>query len=469
MCIKKLKRNIGIHLDDAEIDYNIGGNWDRIVLEVSDLEDNERIIRILSRISGLGYFTPVSEIEVAENLTQDEIFDSLASYALAKFSASLEWKSFVVRVKRSGTHTFNSITAERQIGGRILAGANNAKVNIDYPDINIHFDIKNDKYYLLEEKYQWLWGYPVWFQGKVLSLVSGGFDSGVSTFSLMKRGCEIDYLFFNLWGTAHELWVQQVSHFLWQQFSVSYKRARFISIPFEEIVTELLTKVDHSYRWIVLKRCMLQVASTIAERHYEAIIKWDSLGQVSSQTLRNMSVIDEAARVLTLRPLISMNKQDIVDTAKKIGTYDFAKSMPEYCGVISDKPSVWASREEIVEAESNFDMSLLDRALDNRTVIKMSDILHIEKPWSIAEVQKLQKGEIAIDIREPERVTRSPLSQKWIEGALEIPFYEINQKFKDLDQTKSYAFYCDKWVLSHLHGLYLGEKGFENISVLRPS
>ena len=468
MCIKKLKRNIWIHLDDALIDYKLSGNWDRIILEVSDIEDQENVTEILSSIMGIGYFSPIEEIETSQHLTQEEIFKVLADYAVSYYWDILEKKSFVVRVKRSGRHTFSSIEAERQIGGYIFSQNDDFTVDINNPDIIIKFEIKDDGFFLVREKIIGQGWYPIWFQDKVISLISGWFDSWVSSYQIMKRGCEVDYLFFNLWGSAHELWVKQVSHYLWKKFSVSYKWARFVSIPFDEVVSELLTKVHHSYRGILLKRCMLKVASIICERHYNGIVKWDSIGQVSSQTLKNMNVIDRASSVLTIRPLITANKQEIVDTAKKIWTFDFAKSMPEYCGVISDKPSVGASIQEVEQAEVDFDMSILERAFDNRSVLKLSKMLEDVNEEDIPEVQEKGEEDVVIDLREKEKIKKSPLSHKWVENVIEIPFFEINNAFAKLDQSNQYLFYCDKGILSHLHGLYLKEKWFGNIKVFRP-
>ncbi len=192
----------------------------------------------------------------------------------------------------------------------------------------------------------------------------------------------------------------------------------------------------------------------------------DSIGQVSSQTLKNMSVIDEISQGLVLRPLAGLNKQDIINTAKHIGTYEFAASMPEYCGVVSDKPSIWASLEEITEAEWDIFQPLVAKALEQKKVVKVSEISW-QIPEDIPEISEVWDYQI-IDIRTKERIESSPLSQKWIsQEVIEIPFYEINHMFEKLDQKNHYGLYCDSGVLSHLHGLYLREKGFENIVVLR--
>ena len=314
-----------------------------------------------------------------------------------------------------------------------------------------------------------MWGYPIGMQDKVLSLISGGFDSGVSTYNMMKRGCRVDFLFFNLWGSAHELGVKQVAYYLNNQFSSGYS-ANIVTVPFEKVVKELVTNIDHKYRAIILKRCMLKVADILAQQHeYYAIIKGDSLWQVSSQTLKNMFVIDKASDTLVLRPLIAHNKQEIVDITRHIWTYDFACNMPEYCGVISDKPATWAKLEKVLKEEARFDDTLLHEALENKKVEKTTDILkQVQTESEDIEYKNFPTDDdIIIDIRDPDAIKKTPFT---VEGRdiIQMPFYDVNNEFKNLDQTKNYILYCDKWVMSKLHGLYLIEKWFHNIAVYRP-
>jgi thiamine biosynthesis protein ThiI len=358
---------------------------------------------------------------------------------------------------------------ERYLWWWLLKESNNATVDLHNPDITVNIEVKDKKIHIVKNRIEWLSGYPVWFQDKVLSLISGWFDSGVSTFSMMKRWCEVDYLFFNLGWSAHELWVKQVSYYLWKNFSVPHKRARFITVNFEELIKELLEKVNHKYRWILLKRYMLKAASIISENCYYALIKWDSLGQVSSQTLKNMHVIDKASTNLVLRPLIASNKQDIIDISKQIGTYNFACNMPEYCWVISDKPSTWASEEDILNEEKNITQDLLSRCVLNRKTEFVKEMMqqYTWKDATILDVVFLPgDNEIVIDIRENATIEKNPLVLEWVE-ILKIPFYDLNHRFTDLDNSKTYLLYCEKWVLSNLHWLYLKEKGFDNIKVYR--
>ncbi len=472
LCIKILKRNISIYFDEVNIEHHISGNWDRIFLEVSDIEDQDQVQKILTHISGIESFSVVESFVISElpHLSAEEasqkIYETLDSHFDTIF---LQQKaSFVVRVRRSGNHHFSSIDIEWNIWAKLLKKFSDISVNLDTPDITIHLEIKDTTLYVLWKKYQAMSGYPTRFQGKVISLISGGFDSGVATYMMANRGCMIDFVFFNLWWNAHELGVQYISQYLWKTFSLPYSQARFISIPFEEIITTLLKQVEGKYRAIILKRCMLKVADMIRKNGwYTWIVTGESIGQVSSQTLQNLSTIDAVSKSMILRPLISMNKQDIITISKTIGTFDFSSAMPEYCGIVSDKPSIGATVEEIQDAESTLFDDILLQAFTQKTLYKVSDMLCTSSPQDIPEISKISDDIQVIDIREPQKIQTSPLYQKGVTDILEIPFYEINHTFPKLDQAQQYALYCDSWVLSHLHGLYLRDRWFTNIQVFR--
>ncbi len=480
-CITMLKNNIKKHFDYNNIPIWISGHWDVINVEYnkkidsieSKREIHNQIISLLSKISGISFFMEVSTFSLENCISKSEIFDTIFKETKDIHLQSITWRSFAVRVKRSWVHAFTSTDIERYVWGGLLQFWENCRVQLKNPEITIQLEIRDKKFHVIRHTMKWMDGYPVWFQEKVLSLISGGFDSGVSTQAMMKRGCKIDYLFFNLWWSAHALWVKQVSHYLWKNFSVSYKKARFITIPFENIIEQLLTQVHHKYRWILLKRYMLQVASRIAENHYYALVKWDSLGQVSSQTLKNMHVIDKASDTLILRPLIANNKQEIINMSWGIGTYHFACNMPEYCWIIADKPSTGAKLEKILAEEENIPQTVLDEAYENRKIEFVKDIPlnnAQSEQKDIELVSELWKDEILIDIREPVKILKNNdlAEYKKENKVLEIPFFHINAQFPKLDSQINYLFYCDKWILSELHWLYLQEKWHSNIKVFRP-
>lgn len=452
---------VSVHYDKLEINIRDEQTIEKMQKEITTIE------KILSRTPWVESFIEVETHDVCD-------LTLMAKKAEEVYIDRIKDKTFCVRVKRTGKHDFTSIELERHIWAHLLKTLDDkywihGKVNMKKPQVTVYMEIKDENLYVVKNSGLGIWGFPVSSQDKVISLLSGWFDSGVAAFSMMKRGCKVDFLFFNLWGNAHELWVKQVAYYLNKNFSAGYK-ASIVSVPFENVVKHLVTKTDHKYRGIILKRCMLKVADTLAQKYkYCALVKGDSIGQVSSQTLKNIHVVDKASDTVVLRPLISFNKQEIVDISKQIGTHDFACNMPEYCGVISDRPSVGANVADVLAEEENFDFSLLDEAIENRKNSRVTDILdHVQNESEEIEFKNFPTdNDIIIDIRDPETIKKSPLKVDGRE-VLEIPFYDINNEFAKLDQSNKYLLSCEKWVLSKLHGLYLLEKWFTNVAVFKP-
>ena len=178
-------------------------------------------------------------------------------------------------------------------------------------------------------------------------------------FQMMRRGLLTHFCFFNLGGRAHELGVKEVAHYLWKKYGSSH-RVLFISVPFEEVLGDILENVDDSHMGVVLKRMMLKAADVIAEDlQLDTLVTGEAISQVASQTLTNLAVIDKATDKLVLRPLITEHKQDIIRTAVEIGTAEFAENMPEYCGVISVSPKTKAKLGRVVHEETRLDPSIL--------------------------------------------------------------------------------------------------------------
>src|SRR5690606_25163007 len=232
----------------------------------------------------------------------------------------------------------------------------------------------------------------------------------------------------------------------------SSHRVLFISVPFEEVVGEILGKVDNSQMGVVLKRMMLRASSRIAaELNIDALVTGEAISQVSSQTLPNLSVIDAVTDTLGLRPLIAAHKQDIIDTATAIGTAEFAKNMPEYCGVISVSPTTRAKRGRIEHEEEQFDMAILERAIERATRITVDKVIdELGKDVPVEVVSEALPGQIVLDIRHPDAVDDEPLQLPGIEVQT-LPFYAVNNRFKELDDNRQYLLYCDKGVMSRLH------------------
>ena len=457
--IKVLTGNIRNVLNKHDDTLAVVRHWDYIEVRSKLTENRPHLIELLQRIPGIHHFLEVDEKPFTD---LHDIFEQ----TLQDVGSQLENKTFCVRVKRKGKHNFSSIEAERYIGGGLNQHIATAKVKLTNPDVTVRIDIEHDKMMLVKARHAGIGGYPIGTQEDVLSLISGGFDSGVSSYMLIRRGSRVHYCFFNLGGAAHEIGVKQMAYHIWSRFSPSHK-VRFIAINFEAVVGEILEKIDSGQMGVVLKRMMVRAASKIAERFaIQAIVTGEALGQVSSQTLTNLRLIDEASETLVLRPLISHDKEQIIATAKEIGTDDIAKSMPEFCGVISKNPTVKAVREKIVAEELNFDFSILENAVQNAQYLDIREIAEQTERdvVQVDAVSVLTGDDVILDIRSPEETDENPLQLEGQNVTL-LPFYKLSSQFASLDQSKTYLLYCERGVMSKLQALYLKENGFNNVKV----
>jgi thiamine biosynthesis protein ThiI len=460
--IAQLRKNLKKVLSPIIQDLKITGTWDFIELDIAECDGHleQQIIDRLQSTPGIDFILKVKPHEF-------ESIDDIAKIVIQEFSAKVQHKTFCVRVKRSGKHAYNSIDIERQVGGALFHNSDNAGVKLKNPDVTVHLEVRGDVLLTVINRFQGLGGFPMGQQESCVSLISGGFDSSVASYLMMKRGIRTHYCFFNLGGIAHEVGVKQVSHYLWERYSSSH-RILFITIPFEIVVAEILTKIDHSLMGVVLKRMMLRVASQIADEfNAPALVTGEAVGQVSSQTLTNLAVIDKVCDHLVMRPLIVMDKPEIIDLSRQIGTEEFAAVMPEYCGVISNKPTTRAKLAKVEAEEQRFDFEILDQAFENRKVENIDEIYASKTNLQEIEVVTLpNKDDILIDIRHPHELTLKPL-QLTANTVISIPFFKL-QASSDLDKDQSYLLYCDKGIMSQLQAEELASKGYQ-VKVYQPN
>ena len=374
-------------------------------------------------------------------------------------------KTFVVRVKRTGKHPFSSLDIEKTVGGHLLANTQAKGVMLKNSDIVVQMELIQNQLNLITTKYKGLSGFPIGTQGDILSLMSGGFDSTVASYLTMKRGIKTHFIFFNLGGMAHEIGVKQVALYLWNKFGSSHK-VQFISVPFDSVIEEIFRSTPPTYMGVTLKRLMLIAAEKTADAmEIDALVTGESVAQVSSQTLRNLALIDQVSNKLILRPLSTMNKPEIISIANEIGTRHFAENMPEYCGVISQNPITHGSFKRMQRVAQKFDYSVLDKAVSDAQHLSIDKIVDdITNLAPIEIVNDLSEDEfIVIDIRPEDECIETPCK------SIKIPFHKLKTEFDKLPQDKEYLLYCDKGIMSQLHAQYLRDaKGCKNIRVYRP-
>jgi thiamine biosynthesis protein ThiI len=460
--VRQLEGNLGAVLRELDPEIVLRRGWDRIRVE-SGRDDEAVLAQLLEAMCNTPGVALVQEVRVH---TLPEL-EAIVEEILPVYAERLAGRRFAVRCKRSGQHDFTSIDVERAVGGALLARTGAAGVDLSNPDVTVELEISGRTLFVVAARHRGLGGYPVGSVDPVLSLISGGFDSPVASYMTMKRGMRTHFLFFQLGGRDHEIGVKEVALHLWQRFGCR-QRALFISVPFEEVVAELLDKVQDRYMGIVLKRMMLRVADRLAgQLGVEALVTGESVSQVSSQTLRNLSVIDSVTDRLVLRPLVATDKDEIMRIAGQIGTATYAANMPEYCGVISIKPATRAKPEQVAQQEQHFDMGILDRAIAGCSKTPMDRLAQEELQRADVEVLSVPLAHATIiDIRHPDEVEDAPLRTHI--PVLEIPFYELQGRAAELAPSGTYMLYCGKGVMSRLHAGHLKEDSGLDIKVYAP-
>lgn len=349
----KLIKNIKIKLE-CEIEINQG----RIFLYPENFDE---ALELLGKTIGIVSFSPsVSTKTDFSSIEQiiDKYVDKLVSEGL--FS---DKKTFAVRCRRVGTHEF---TSQEMAGfcGSVVIKNTNAPVNLSNPDFELFVEVRENKTYIYHEKIPGLGGLPVGTQGKVIALVSGGIDSPVAAFLMMKRGCEIIVLNFNNYPYTSKS-NEKVHKIVEKLEEYSPSKLKFFEANYGEYLKNCIKKANPRLTCVLCKSGMYKIAEKLAEQEDAlAIIDGSSLGQVASQTLPNVLATRYSTNMPILSPLIGLDKSEIEEIGKKIGTFDISilpapgcTAVPKYPETNADLKNVLGVMEEInfnEEAEKVF-------------------------------------------------------------------------------------------------------------------
>ncbi len=460
--MRVLRQNVRKLLLRLDGRIHVEGSWDRVDVTLPQQAGlRESVIDVLLRISGI---STIQEIDAYPWVSMEDV----AENAVKAYAHRLDGQQFAVRVRRHGDHGFRSAELERMVGSALFESGQPAGVDLKRPDVEVRIEVQQDHYHIATRMHRGAGGYPLGSVETVLSLMSGGYDSSVAAYLMLRRGIRSHFLFFNLGGAAHEIGVKQVTHYLWERYGASHS-AKFISVPFEGVVAEIMRSVNNRHWGVVLKRQMLAAASRIAGvNNAAALVTGDAVAQVSSQTLSNLNVIDRASEEVVLRPLVSMDKEAIIDIARDIGTEPFARTMPEYCGVISSKPATRAKLGRVQADEAEMDASVLERAIEGREETPVNRLLEtIRTPEDVELVRTPDVQDVIIDVRHPTEGEQAPL-QLTGNRVVEIPFYELNEQIQALPSDQQYLLYCDRGTMSRMHACHLKAEGYTNIKVYSP-
>lgn len=278
----------------------------------------------------------------------------------------LSFNSFRVSTKRAyKKFRLNSMEVNAIIG-QFVKETFGKSVDLRTPDINIWIEILKNNIFFYFEKRPGLGGLPVGTSGRVLSLISGGIDSPVAAYRMMKRGCNVDFIHFHSFPYLSRESQEKVKKIVNLLNEYQYSSKLYL-VPFGDIQKIIVSSIHAKLRILIYRRMMIRIAERIAKKiGAEALITGESLGQVSSQTLKNISVINEVSTLPVLRPLIGMDKMEIIEEAKRIGTYEISIIPDEDCCqlFVPRNPSVKARIEDIRMAEGKLRVEeLVDSAI----------------------------------------------------------------------------------------------------------
>ncbi len=365
--IKKLGQNIKDGLKSfPNLTYDI--KHDHIYIYLNN-EDFEQVKFRLSLIPGLLSFS------LCESVNKD--IDSIVNKCLELAKEVEGNKTFKVVAKRiDKLFPFTSDEINRKVAGNLLHNYPNLKVDVHNPDFKIHITVREDIVYIYSKSYPGLGGYPTGIAGKALMLLSGGIDSPVASFLMMKRGVRLEMIHFAAPPYTSEQVIVKIKDII-KKLNVFQPSIKLYIVPFTEIQKKIYEVCDRSYAITIMRRMMLQIASRVAINHKDIVLcNGESIGQVASQTLQSIRAIEKDCILPIIRPLATYDKLDIIKLSKFIGTYDISiRPYEDCCTIFSVKnPTTCPHFDKVNYYESKFDFSnLLDEAYKNIKVEMISE------------------------------------------------------------------------------------------------
>ena len=333
----------------------------RLLLTFKKDIDAEIAIQRIRTVFGVANFSLVERTARDINALRTRILESLNG---------TQFESFRIETQR-GDKTFPLTSPEinRQLGAAVKEKSG-ARVDLTNAEFTVTVEILPRDAFFGFNKIAGAGGLPVGASGRLIALISGGIDSPVAAYRMMQRGCRLIFVHFHSAPYQDNTSQEKV-----RQLITSLTRHQFLSrlylVPFGEIQRQIVASVARPLRVILYRRMMLRIAEAIARKEKaKALVTGESLGQVASQTLDNMVVVQQAARLLILRPLVGMDKQEIIDQARRIGTFDISAIPDQDCCqlFVPKHPATKARFADVEQDEARFDVNeLLRYGVDNAT------------------------------------------------------------------------------------------------------
>ncbi|MBJ8267070.1 tRNA 4-thiouridine(8) synthase ThiI [Staphylococcus pseudintermedius] len=341
--------------------YEVKANRDRMYIQLEPEADIEEMMTRISKVFGVHSISPVLKLEKS----MDAVYEHARIFA-QNYEAG---DSFKIEVKRSDKNfEYETFAIQRMVGGEVLKSNTSLHVDVRQPDHEIKVEVRLDAIYMYDRIIPAIGGLPVGTGGKTLLMLSGGIDSPVAGMEVMRRGVTIEAIHFHSPPFTSEKAKEKVIE-LTRIMAERVGSIRLHIVPFTEVQKQIHKVVHERYTMTSTRRMMLRIADKVVYQiGADAIVNGENLGQVASQTLKSMYAINAVTNTPILRPLLSLDKEEIVQKAKDIGTFETSiQPYEDCCTIFTPKNPVTEPQfEKVLQYESGFDFEeMIDRAVGN--------------------------------------------------------------------------------------------------------
>lgn len=355
-----------IHYGELSLKGHNRGSFIRQLADNIELKTGGRVSRYMGRlyleggngdelanIFGISWYAPCHKVESTPENIRNRLFEILDSL-------DTQNRTFGLFIKRSDkSFRTPSMQFARTLGKEISERYGMA-VDLGAPDIPVHILIAEDTF-IHFEKIKGAGGFPVGVTGKVISLLSGGIDSPVASYLLMKRGCDVDFVHFHAYPHNEQAFGSKIPDIV-KILRKYQNRSRLYLVPYKLFQLAVFSNnIPAGYEMVLFRSFMFRFASALAEeKGYKAVVTGDSLSQVASQTIENLASAIPSCSFPLFQPLISFDKEEITDISKKIGTYDISiQQYKECCSILSRSPKTKTKPYKVRELEERMDFGEL--------------------------------------------------------------------------------------------------------------
>jgi thiamine biosynthesis protein ThiI len=347
-----LLKNIKKHLEYYEVPYEkIQRERGRIYVKTKNPQETATI---LTRVFGVSSVSPA--IQTASSM------QNVAKTAVWLARATIKSKSsFAVRCRRVGEHPYSSMDVCREVGKQVLKSLKDKNLHVDLrkPQFTVNIEVRDTNAYIFSETLKGTGGFPLGSQSKVVCLLSGGIDSAVACWLVMKRGCPIVPIYVDNAPLTDETTTAKALEVAKKLFewSIGFPRKVYI-VPQGKNLQAFVKDAPRKLTCLLCKRMMYRIAERIAEKEKaEGIVTGEAIGEQASQTMTNLKVLDEASTKYPIhRPLLGFDKTETTELARKIGTFEISTQKSKGCSGAPSKPSTQAKLEFVKKAEEKFNM-----------------------------------------------------------------------------------------------------------------